>query len=228
MHDGGEEVLGGRGGGALLGRERRAKKQIPPRSRGEDDRVNDRCALSSTLADLLVISLRSSSHTVRLRAASVQSRRFRVMFAVSGSSCAAAAPATGAARARGRAVSSSSPRAARSRRSDVSLSFRVRLSAFVAPRGRVAGRVSLRATALFGPPPDPDALLQEGKALYASGERMQGYKTFEKALRGRRLARAADEAGVAVQLHVLQRRVRGCRDGEAVPARHDDRGHALR
>jgi len=37
--------------------------------------------------------------------------------------------------------------------------------------------------ALFGPPPDPDALLQEGKALYASGERMQGYKTFEKALR---------------------------------------------
>ena len=37
--------------------------------------------------------------------------------------------------------------------------------------------------ALFGPPPDPDALLQEGKALYASGERMQGMKTFEKALR---------------------------------------------
>ena len=113
------------------------------------------------------------------------------MFAVSGSSCAAAAPATGAARARGRAVSSSSPRAARSRRSDVSLSFRVRLSAFVAPRGRVAGRASLRATALFGPPPDPDALLQEGKALYASGERMQGYKTFEKALR-------ADDASLAL------------------------------
>lgn len=39
------------------------------------------------------------------------------------------------------------------------------------------------AFALFGPPPDPDALLAEGKALYASGERMQGYKTFEKALR---------------------------------------------
>ena len=37
--------------------------------------------------------------------------------------------------------------------------------------------------ALFGPPPDPDALLAEGKALYASGERMQGYKKFEKALR---------------------------------------------
>ena len=114
------------------------------------------------------------------------------MFAVSGTFCAAGAPANGAARARGPAVSSPPPCAARSRRSDVSLSSRVRLSrAFLAPRGRVAGRESLRATALFGPPPDPDALLQEGKALYASGERMQGYKTFEKALR-------ADDASLAL------------------------------
>lgn len=36
--------------------------------------------------------------------------------------------------------------------------------------------------ALFGPPPNPEVLLEEGKALYASGERMQGYKKFEKAL----------------------------------------------
>jgi hypothetical protein len=37
--------------------------------------------------------------------------------------------------------------------------------------------------ALFGPPPDPKVLLKEGKALYATGERMRGYKMFEKALR---------------------------------------------
>ena len=48
---------------------------------------------------------------------------------------------------------------------------------------RVAASRRGAAFALFGPPPDPDALLAEGKALYASGERMQGYKTFEKALR---------------------------------------------
>ena len=72
------------------------------------------------------------------------------MFAVSGTFCAAGAPANGAARARGPAVSSPPPCAARSRRSDVSLSSRVRLSrAFLAPRGRVAGRESLRATALW-------------------------------------------------------------------------------
>jgi hypothetical protein len=42
---------------------------------------------------------------------------------------------------------------------------------------------------LFGPAPDPDALLAEGKAMYASeagagvkNGRMQGYKMFEKAL----------------------------------------------
>ena len=44
-------------------------------------------------------------------------------------------------------------------------------------------RTSLRVHALFGPPPDPKVLLTEGKALYATGERMRGYKMFEKALR---------------------------------------------
>ena len=41
----------------------------------------------------------------------------------------------------------------------------------------------MRVNALFGPPPNPELLLAEGKAKYAEGERMQGYKTFEKALR---------------------------------------------
>jgi hypothetical protein len=44
-------------------------------------------------------------------------------------------------------------------------------------------RRDARAFALFGPPPDPALLLAEGKALYAEGERMRGYKTFERALR---------------------------------------------
>ena len=41
------------------------------------------------------------------------------------------------------------------------------------------------AYAIFGgaPPGDPTVLLQEGKALYASGERMQGMKAFERAMR---------------------------------------------
>ena len=41
----------------------------------------------------------------------------------------------------------------------------------------------MRVNALFGPPPNPELLLAEGKAKYAEGERMQRYKTFEKALR---------------------------------------------
>ena len=48
--------------------------------------------------------------------------------------------------------------------------------------GRRRG-TGLVTRALFGPPPDPDALLAEGKALYLAGERMPGFKTFEKALR---------------------------------------------
>ena len=54
----------------------------------------------------------------------------------------------------------------------------------VAPRRAAASRGSaVRVNALFGPPPNPELLLAEGKAKYAEGERMQGYKTFEKALR---------------------------------------------
>ena len=60
-------------------------------------------------------------------------------------------------------------------------------SARVASRGgpsrRAGSRRAARVSALFGPPPDPEALLAEGKALYASGERMQGFKKFERALR---------------------------------------------
>jgi len=101
-----------------------------------------------------------------------------------------AGTATGITHARGRTVSSSPRCGARSRRSTnvsetLSISSRTRVnSAFAVPsRGRVASRASLRAVALFGPPPDPAVLLKEGKALYRSGERMQGYKLFEKALR---------------------------------------------
>ena len=61
-------------------------------------------------------------------------------------------------------------------------------TAFVVPAPRFAG-VRPQTTSprkLLTPlraADDPEALLAEGKALYASGERMQGFKKFERALR---------------------------------------------
>ena len=54
----------------------------------------------------------------------------------------------------------------------------------------------MRVNALFGPPPNPELLLAEGKAKYLDGERMQGYKQFEKALR-------ADDIGLETRQELL-------------------------
>jgi len=55
---------------------------------------------------------------------------------------------------------------------------------------------TVRVNALFGPPPNPELLLAEGKAKYLEGERMQGYKQFEKALR-------ADDIGLETRQELL-------------------------
>lgn len=84
-------------------------------------------------------------------------------------------------------VTASSPEFDRSLPKSVgtSLSSRTRVLGFKNPhRARTPKHRAYTPTAsLFGPPPDPKALLTEGKQLYAAGERMQGYKLFEKALR---------------------------------------------
>ena len=52
----------------------------------------------------------------------------------------------------------------------------------VAQRRAAARRGSaVRVKALFGPPPNPELLLAEGKAKYAEGERLQGSNTFANA-----------------------------------------------